>query len=499
MPIGTSHLAHFTVQGIERAGALTIDGRKSKIEVYADDLLHLTTKETTCLQGVSKDGVSISAIHCVGAESDGHSMYHGKTRHFLSLFPNLVVMGPRHVDPEQDNITSLSFSFSEANELFYDLGTFGQISWKRRLSFGQLRDILRNARRSPKHRRRGGILDIYYAWDRGPIMEFACAFGSVRVWNETVSHSPSPTGLAVHNRVQITCAFSTPRNIETALKTLYTVMPFFELVSQSAQNIEDVKLVHIDAQQLETPLSLYVSNDDRQPVEGLMTTDALVSGGLQTEEFKITLQRWIDTTPERRVARHRFIQGFRRGYKYEIDRLIGAANSFDLLPADDFAKATALPLEVESLLSSLESQVKVSAKASAAVNAYKERTLNMLGLVRGLNLRTKILLRYATLSPAISSHLPGMEEIIAHSVQARNFFVHGTQTKFSSSTLYDLVPFFTDTLEFVFATTELQFCGWDAPRWSKQHFSHSRLKWYIRTFEENKARVVSEQTPPKGH
>jgi len=55
--------------------------------------------------------------------------------------------------------------------------------------------------------------------------------------------------------------------------------------------------------------------------------------------------------------------------------------------------------------------------------------------------------------------------------------------------LYALAPFFTDTLEFVFATSELQLCGWKSKRWAKESFSNSRLKCYMYNYKEQTKRV----------
>jgi len=113
--------------------------------------------------------------------------------------------------------------------------------------------------------------------------------------------------------------------------------------------------------------------------------------------------------------------------------------------------------------------VKVVAKGSEPVNQYKERLLNTLSLARGLNLRNKVLQRYALLPGAMATRLPGMEEIIAHSIRARNYFVHGSETKFSVEVA----------------------CGWNSERWVKEGFTRSRLKWYIMNFAQNKGRVFA--------
>jgi hypothetical protein len=482
------HLAHFTVHGADHAGALNLDGPNTRLDIFSDDFLHLKDEEMACVRGVSKEGVSISAIYCVPLVISGSATYHGKQKRYITLRPNYVVLGPGYLEPKENVVTSVSFTFSEANNLIYDWGTFGSILRKHRMSFGQLREILRGVRKRPKRRRRGGDLNLYYRWGRDPILEADCDIGKIEVWNATREAMPSPSGLDVHNRVRVTCRFANPLNLDEALRIRHQLMVLFELAAQGRQNVEDITLEHKDMPQ-GSPLAFYASNEERKKVDELMPTDALVNGGLHEDEFSRILVGWMNSALDRSAARRRFIDGFRHGRSFNTDRLVGAANAFDLLPATDFIKQGALPPEVETLLAELENQVKSAAKGSAAVNEHKERLLNNLGLVRGLNLRNKVLQRWATVPGCITSRLLAMPEAIVHSVRARNFFVHGSAINTSTEDMFALAPFFTDTLEFVFGTSELCRCGWDAERWAKEGYSLSHYKSYISNFPEYMKRV----------
>lgn len=229
-------------------------------------------------------------------------------------------------------------------------------------------------------------------------------------------------------------------------------MVLMELLAQGRQNVTDIRLQHTGLTE-GAHLDFFAMSEERKEVEELMPTDALINGGLHEEEFTRVLIAWMDSTAERGAARRRFIDNFRRGRSLNTDRLVGAANAFDILPATDFAKQGALPPEVGSLLAEFEKEIKEKAKSSAAVKEYRERLLNNLGLVRGLNLRNKVLQRWSSVSPCITTRLSGMPEAIAHGVRARNFFVHGTPINITTEDLYSLAPFFTDTLEFVFGVS----------------------------------------------
>lgn len=120
-------LGHFGVQGVNHAGALKLDGATTELQVYSEDFFHLKTEELACVRGVSNEGVSISALHCVPLTLSGSATYHGKHRHYMILRPNFLALGPRYLEPTERVLTSITFGFSDANNLFYDWGTFGSI------------------------------------------------------------------------------------------------------------------------------------------------------------------------------------------------------------------------------------------------------------------------------------------------------------------------------------------------------------------------------------
>ncbi|MHC2284010.1 hypothetical protein ACVME8_010680 [Bradyrhizobium diazoefficiens] len=156
------------------------------------------------------------------------------------------------------------------------------------------------------------------------------------------------------------------------------------------------------------------------------------------------------------------------------------------MPSEDFTKK--VPVEITSLVDQLRKQVQLAAKENETIREHKALFLNNLGRVGDLNLRSKVLQRWSTVPPSIAAKFSGMDEAIAFSVQARNFFVHGSEIKTSKEAAYELAPF-TDTLEFVFGVSELCTCGGNADRWAVESYSWSRSKWYISNFSENLRRL----------
>ncbi|KRQ92916.1 hypothetical protein CQ12_30330 [Bradyrhizobium jicamae] len=119
----------------------------------------------------------------------------------------------------------------------FDRGSFGHIRSEQKLTFGQRRALLHGVRNRSKHRRRGGHLDLYYRWDRGPIIEAACTLGTITAWNATRKRSPSPDGLDVENRTRVTLQFSQPLILSEALRVRHLLMVLMELLAQGRKKL----------------------------------------------------------------------------------------------------------------------------------------------------------------------------------------------------------------------------------------------------------------------
>jgi hypothetical protein len=85
-------------------------------------------------------------------------------------------------------------------------------------------------------------------------------------------------------------------------------------------------------------------------------------------------------------------------------------------------------------------------------------------------------------------------------VNCRNFYVHGSERSFDYAANFDIVTFFVDTLEFVFAVSDLIEAGWDLKTWSSQEttmthpFDRFRID-YSRRLQELKTTLSAQETP----
>ncbi len=463
----SQYLGHFTIEGRKLPGVVTLRGGDSLLEVFTDKFVHLPKEKMRCIRGVARGGEKLTICDAIGSEISGTRSYHGTTKHFLSLFPNYVAVGPRHLEPNKKVIAELYFTTSGAIDLFYDIGAFGMADIK------GIKKLMPTWTR--KDRRKIGFSHIYYYADRGPIVSVKAGEVRIQVSNAPTTTFPSPRGINVKNEVRVNLKFEKPVNLEDALRTTYEFTSFCEIVAQNRQCVRDIEIQHKNTMDRESHIWLYVSNAETE--EGTRTDfrDHLISGGLHKQEFETVLTRWMEGQQDYRSARHRIGECFRHGNYYTIDRLVGAANAFDLLPNEAVGKPD-LP---RSVLKSLSCLIE---EARNLEPPYREQVLDNLSRVKGSNLRQKITARFKVLPAALQRHFLDLEFVVDHAVRARNYFVHGSKPKLSVTNTYNLMFYLTDTLEFIFVASDLSECGWDYARWLKQA-NMGRLRQYARSYD----------------
>lgn len=464
------YLGRFVINRRSLPGVVKLKGMESRLEVFADRFIHLPQDKMRAIHGVARNGAKLTICDAVGAETSGSSVYHDTTRHYMSLFPNYVAIGSRYLDAHKKTIAGLSFTTSGALDLFYDIGAFGSAA------SNQIKDVRKIMPAWARKDRRNIVhSEVFYYVARGPIVAVDAGDISIGVFNGPTIHSPSPHGINVTNQVRIDLTFARPVNLQNALKAANEFRSFCEVVAQNRQCIRDVAVRQKNAQQHEAPIRLYVSHAEMEEGPHVRYWDHLVSGGLDKREFETVLARWMATQADHGSARWRAVECVRCGNHYTIDRVVGAANAFDLLPASAVGRPK-LPASVVKTLSELANE------AGNLPEPYRELATNSLGRVKASNLRQKITARFKSLPNGLRSRFQEMELVIDHAVRTRNYFVHGSKPKLSVNDTYNFIVFLTDTLEFIFVAAELHACGWKYARWLKAA-GMGRLREYVRSYD----------------
>ncbi|MFQ5853662.1 MAG: HEPN domain-containing protein, partial [Candidatus Binatia bacterium] len=141
---------------------------------------------------------------------------------------------------------------------------------------------------------------------------------------------------------------------------------------------------------------------------------------------------------------------------------IGSANMFDILPSSAVPPNAQLPKELNAAKETSREIFK-----QLTQSPERDSVLAALGRVGKSSLKQKIRHRAQFLIEAVGERFPEIITVTDEAVNCRNHYVHGSEPRFDYSDNFGTVIFFTDTLEFVFAASELIEAGWDVKAWSE--------------------------------
>ena len=458
---GSKQAGRFIVSnGREIYGELTLAGDNTSLYLQDNDEFSTRDVPGRRITGVLRDLTKVSLIDCVTMSGTGSVTRGAEGYQFATVFPHFVVSGETYLDPEQTNIDQVRFIVDDASTLFYDFDAFSLALDAKPFIEGI---VNANANVVSREIDTGPDPKILYFTGKREIFAVDTKLGRVRA-----SHNPShnlggPNGVWLKNTIVLAITFSAPVIFSEAISRMSTLLRYLELLVGRPQNIVSLSLATNSSHQRPAFLEVYWSlppNRSRSRGEKPQPRDVLLDAIGHTESFSIVLKNWLDRDQDWRAARARFFTGFGKQNHYTIDRLIGAANMFDILPI------SAVPLD-NPLSDDIVLARKISRDAFAVLPKTPERdsVLSALGRISKPALKRKIRHRARLITATVGRNLPDLDLVTDEAVICRNFYVHGSDASFDYNANLDCVNFFTDALEFVFAASDLVQAGWDVVSW----------------------------------
>jgi|HubBroStandDraft_2_1064218.scaffolds.fasta_scaffold18838_2 hypothetical protein len=449
--------------GKEIYGELTLSGPETLLYLYDRQEFDTHATPHQYVTGVLHDLTKVSLINCLTTLVPGHGGKSGEEYYFVDVFPHFVVSGDSFLAPDEKTITKLHFVVDDATTLFYDFDAFGILLDSRpfidQITIANGNAVGRTIEIGPDPR-------ILYFTGKREIFAADTLIGRV-----SASHNPmpitfgGPSGVGLKNTIFVTIEFPERLVFDQSIHHLTTVLRFLEILAGRPQNLVAINLTVQSAQQSPVTLAVYWSmqpkREPRPGAERPHPADVLLDPVRQPGEFSRVLASWLDRDDSWRDARARFSNCFAKQNSYDIDRLIGAANMFDILPSG------AVPSDVQ-LSKELEDAKLASRDAFRQLPRTLERdsVLGALGRVGEANLKHKVRHRAGIILKAIGAGFLDLTLTTDEAVNCRNFYVHGGDASLDYNANFDRVTFFTQTLEFVFAASDLVEAGWDIKAWS---------------------------------
>lgn len=458
------------------AGLLKIAGADSILKLVGKSFWDCPETGPADIHGVLSDGKKVSLLDCV---------VHGRSQHYLEensqfesiFFPHYIVVGKETITSDEPIIQAIRYHFQNVDCLVSGYETF-QLLYPKKAEVHQILEADYKRRQKiaeeygwesrafePQIGEHPHLLYFSGLWE---IVASNARVGKISLTNRSSHRSGNAAGIGFNNEVTANIDFAKPKTLSEAIDALRTLHGLFELSLGHRQRFRWIELELTQRSKAPTPdrpqtARLYWSLCNER-VKGDSSTslgDILLSPDRNPEEFAKVATGWMDSASTMGDPRVRFATAFYESYS--INRIVGAANMFDLLPESHVPKTK----QVDDSLKDAVAQCR-KIFADLPESFAKQSVLSSLGRIGKASLRDKIYHRANKIIEVVGDQFPELYLPCSHAVLARNHYVHGSVGSFDYQKHLTEFVFIIDTLEFVFAASDLLDLGWDMKRWMDQ-------------------------------
>ena len=444
-------------------GKLRVAGSDSQLSMWHGETFDVRVPAGGVMTGVLNDLTRVTLIDCISEGSAAGSAGGEQTYCRAEFFPHFVLKGTGHLDTASDRIESVTFFVEDAHVLFYDFDAFGSVLFDKEL----LKEVLKR-RRVKRKVRTGKHPWVMYFTGSHNIISFDSPLGRITATHCPTANTGGASGVGMENRVGINLKPSAPVRFEEIPNRVHVLMRLLAVLIGRPQKLEETLLTvrrGKGATPMDKLLRMYWSQDSRPPRGSSKPhpRDVLLSPIRAPQEFKNVCTRWLEMDAERKDARGRFLSSFGEGNVYGVNRIVGAANMFDILPASAAPKTVTLTTEQQAAKAQAKKLFKALTPSDETQSLME--ALNRLGTA---TLRRKMLHRADIVVAQVGPKFPNLDIVLGEAVRCRNHYVHGSPTRIDYSVNLSALSFLVETLEFVFAASDLVDAGWDIRAWCSE-------------------------------
>lgn len=459
----TRFLGTYTLpSGNSVIGDLRLKGSSTLLRLHSDEFL--APVETACwVKGTAYSGERLTLIDCLSSRMGHTTSKDAPNRYHADVFPHYVAVGKCHLEPGQSCISAIHFTTTDLTTLFYDFDAFGHVTDAKPII-----DVVLQERRQMRPVEAGEWPHVFYFTGKDCIAEVPTAIGKVSVRHQPRYSMGGPTGVFIKNRIVVSIEPEQPVTFHDSIDRMYQVACFLSMAAGRIQGVDHVHVTTTEVTDGIPPLlTIFPSyrwkardkSEQHRPHPGDVPLDPI----RDRAEFDAVLADWISRHSGWRVARFRYLECMGRANKYGPDRLVAAANMFDILPSDAVPLAAGLP---DDLATTRDVCAEMFRKHPPGID--RDSALSALGRLGRPSLPKKVAHQARIVESRLGGRLPDLPFVASVAVKCRNFFVHGSSGDIDYPKVEPLVPFLTDALEFIFGASDFIEGGWDAQRWNSE-------------------------------
>jgi hypothetical protein len=469
----------FTIEAREILGNLTEAGEKTHLNLHDPEFFNISRDPETCIQGKLHNLIKVSLLDCICPGTGWQGM--GEERMSTArVFPHYVISGTTHIGPHDKVITEIDFCINDATALFYDFDAFGSVIHGEKF----IKEIA-NGGRDGNRVATGPHPKIFYFTGVYEMARIETALGTFTARHAPSYNFPGPWGFNFKNTIVTALEFAEPVTFNIALQRLIDLKRYLSLLVGRPQNITNIVLTVPEEgeehpNRLDVDWSLLRSVDDSEESRSPNPRDVLVDPIGDKTGFAAMTTAYFSRQDAWRTPRGRFYTNFEKHRFYSVDRLIGAANMFDILPSEIFGPPPTLSPELLTA-----QQTARDAFRPLAHSPDRASVLGALSRLGTWSLKKKIASRLDKFLPKVADRFPELAMVTEKAVNARNFYVHGGEREFDYDEWDRTRNFFVDALEFVFAASDLAEAGWNPRTWMNHSSISHRFGGFVYEYEQD--------------
>jgi ApeA N-terminal domain 1 len=478
----SKQIGKFTINSKQDVfGELTFSGKDTLLYLRGHTRFKEVIIPNGCIKGPLHDLTKVTLLDCIYLEQ-GSSSGEDESYCYASIFPNYILRGNCHIDHNEEKINGIHFVIDDAKSLFQNRGAFGSIQ-NAHPFIEQIVD--EQEKRLGYKIPIGSYPVLFYFTGKHEIFSLDTDFGTIHA-----SHCPIYNNLQIEDTVLIGINFKQACNFKTAFSHAWNLTKYLEVLIGRPQSWLRFNLCVNDSSVRPSLLEVYCSYQPKYTLphdkKQTRSPDVLLEATGQTDIFGDVLNAWFSRHKERHDARLRFSTSFTED-QYTVDRLIRSANMFDILPSEATPRKVKLSDELEQAKKDCQEIFK-----ALPLSLERDGILSALGRVGKSSLKHKIRYRAQILVDMVGEDFPDLFLVTDEAVICRNHYVHGSSSKIDYSNETNTIIFLTETLEFVFATSDLIEAKWDIKTWCKRANTTSHpFSKYRNNYKENLSKLQS--------
>jgi len=347
---GSQKAGRFIISpGREVSGELTLAGSNTSLFLHDKEHFYNKVIPDRCILGVLHDLTRVSLLDCITTRSGsgGRGAIEDERYHVANIFPHVVIYGNIHVKPTDSVIRQVHFLIDDATTLFNDFDAFGGV-----IDARPLIEQVVCANAVDRQIATGPDPEILYFTGKREIFSVDTVIGRVYATHNPRRTWGGPGGVRLDNQIFLTIAFQGSVVFEEAISRMFVLLRFLDLLVGRRQNLLDTRLsINMDNDKLAVLQVYHCASPRREPrgdEDKPHPGDVLLDGAQRPEAFSRILASWLDRQENWCDARMRFDNSFAGQRRFTIDRLVGSANMFDILPSSAVPPDVELSVELRS-------------------------------------------------------------------------------------------------------------------------------------------------------